>query len=210
VSAVRNADRLRALLVAVMSATLLSGVAGCGQSSSGNHVFVVVRDANSFLDGQLVRAAGRPVGRVTQVEPIDGGRRARIRLAIDDDVWPLPRGTKVSLRWGGTVSFLNRYVGLQRGPAGSPALRNGDTVPARDTNVPVEFDELFAAFDRPTRRRLKSFLDTAGPALDASERPLRTTLRTAPPAVTNASAAIGDLGASRHALDTLVHSTRTS
>jgi phospholipid/cholesterol/gamma-HCH transport system substrate-binding protein len=205
---VRTLNPLRALLLPVALAALVIALTGSGgDRSSGNHVFVVVRDANSFIDGQLVRAAGRPVGRVTRVEPIERGRRARVRLRIDDDVWPLTRGTKVSLRWGGTVSFLNRYIDLQRGRVGAPQLRNGATIPARDTNVPVEFDELFASFDAPTRRRLKSFLDTAGPALAVSERPLRASLRHAPPAVTNASAVIGDLGASERSLDTLVGAT---
>lgn len=195
-------------LAAIGAVAALVALAGGPAAYGATHsVFVDVRDANSFMQGQLVRAGGRRVGKIVKVVPIDGGRRARIEMRVGDAVWPLTRGTKVSLRWGGTVSFLNRYIDIRPGASGAPAYPDGVTIPARDVEVPVEFDEVFGTFNKATRQTLESFLDTAGPALALTRRPLRRALREAPPAVTNASAVVRDLAAQEQALDTLVGST---
>jgi phospholipid/cholesterol/gamma-HCH transport system substrate-binding protein len=204
----RHPASLLALIAGVAVVGL--GVSGCAgddaPSDTNHHVYVTVRDAASIIKGQDVRAAGKRVGKIAGVEPTDRGRGVRLELAVNDGVWPLPRGSKVTLRWGGTVSFLNRYVDLRMGPPTAPTLAEGATLPASATRTPTELDSVFATFDRPTRRSLKAFLDNAGSTFALSRQPLRRALGRAPAALQNASAAIGDLSASERSLDTLVGS----
>ena len=65
------------------------------------------------------------------IEPAAEGRLARVELTIGDEAWPLTQGTKMILRWGGTVSYANRYIALFPGPAGAPALADGADFPTR-------------------------------------------------------------------------------
>jgi virulence factor Mce-like protein len=207
---VRPGALLRAALITGAALTVLTSAgcaAGDGPSATNHRVFVDVKDAASILKGQDVRVAGRKVGRISAVAPTDRGRGVQLQLALDDSAWPLPHGTRVALRWGGTASFLNRYVDLRIGPPAASKLGDGATLPASSSNIPTEFDTLFATFNRSTRQRLKAVLDNGGATLSAARRPLRQALGSAPPAVENASAAIGDLQASQRSLDALVGST---
>jgi ABC-type transporter Mla subunit MlaD len=194
----------------IVIALLMVGLSGCsalGGGGAGHHVYINVSDGESIVPGQDVRIAGSVVGTVSSVAPLARGRAVRIGLTIDAQAWPLRRGTTVDLRWGGTVSFLNRYIAIQMGPGGAAPIADNATIPARQVAIPTEFDQLIGTFDRPTRRSLKAFLDNAGAALWASRAPLRSSLQVAPAAVGNASAALSDLHASDADLSTLVGST---
>lgn len=167
---------------------------------------VTVDQATNVISDQAIRQAGVKVGHVLSVKPADDGRAARLELAVFDRAWPLPRGTKLALRWGGTANFSNRYLALLPGAGGGSAVSEGGALPPRAFVQPVELDELLSAFDQATRKQLGRFLVNAGSAARQDRAGLRRTLRVAPPALEQASAVVQDLDADHYALRTLVES----
>jgi ABC-type transporter Mla subunit MlaD len=111
------------------------------------------------------------------------------------------------LRWGGTVSYANRYISLAPGPAGGPALADGGDFPTKDFTVPLEFDKLIATFTPPVRSDLKRFLAKSGVALETAAPSLRRALQRLPGALEQTAPAVQDLADETRTLETLVRST---
>jgi ABC-type transporter Mla subunit MlaD len=197
----------RGIAVGAIVATVLVAVVLVSGGGGGHRVFVTVPDATNVIAGQEIRVAGRKVGDIAAIDPVRHGRAVRLALHIEDAAWPLTRGTRFALRWGGTISYSNRFVALTRGPAGAPAIPDGATVPTSSFSVPVEFDQLVGAFTPKVRRDLKALLDRGGVTLRVARPDLRRALLTAPPAVTQASYVLTDLAANQRALDTVIRST---
>jgi ABC-type transporter Mla subunit MlaD len=195
-----------ALLAVIVAAVAVVVIVSSGGNSNGHKVAVVVANAADVVPGQYIKAAGVNVGAVDSIEPVDGGRAAKLTLRIDDQAWPLPQGTKFQLRWGGTVSFVNRYVLLTRGPATNPPIATNGILAASDFSTPVEFDSFVGTFDRKTRADLGSFLGNAGIALRVASPNLRRAIDAAPAALTQAAAVLGDLNDNESTLSTLVRS----
>lgn len=192
-----------AALVAIAVAILVAS----GGSRPTHALSVVVDEATNVVAGQYVRAGGTKVGEITRLEPVDGGRAARIDMRIDDDAWPLPTGSRMTLRWGGTVNYSNRYVDLVRGPAGGAPMATDGRLPAASFTTPVEFDGLLRAFDAPLRRDVRGLLQTGGRTLRVTKPALRRALDESPRAVQQAALVLRDLDAERYSLRTLVRAS---
>lgn len=192
------------LIALALLVVLLTSLGG-DETDGGRHLFVDVESANTVIEGQPIREAGVDVGRVIGVDPIEEGRAARIELALDEGVRPLTTKSLMTLRWGGTASFGNRYIDLRRDPGGD-AIEEGEAFPTARFVAPVEFDKLLRAFPESARERLRSFIDNGGSALDASSRELEEVVRSSPSAVEEASLVLADLNADQAALHTLVRS----
>jgi phospholipid/cholesterol/gamma-HCH transport system substrate-binding protein len=167
-------------------------------------VALTVPDANDVVAGQYVKDAGVDVGSVSSIEAVDGGHAARLKLSLDGSVWPLPRGTKLVLHWGGTVSYVNRYILLERGPSSNPPMATNGVFPGADFSTPVEFDSLLDTFTPAVRQNLKSFLNNAGVTLQAAAPSLRRAIDAAPAALSQTTSVLQDLDANESALNTLV------
>jgi ABC-type transporter Mla subunit MlaD len=172
-----------------------------------HHVVVTVPNATNVVAGQYVREAGQIVGQVGSITPVRGGRAVRLRIDVDPAAWPLPRGTRMTLRWGGTVSYDNRYIALERGAAGGAPLAEGAMLAPSSFTVPVEFDQLLTAFTPGVRRDMRTLFRRGGIAFVSARPALRAALVSAPPAITEVNAVVQDLHADTRALDTLVRST---
>lgn len=197
-----RAAAIGALLLAVAATGFLLARDG----DEPNRLVVELPEATNVIAGQFVRAAGVTVGRVGSIDAIRGGNAARVTLEIDDEVWPLPQGTRFRLRQGGTISFANRYIALRRGPDGAPDLDDGARIPTSDFDVPVEFDRFLGIYDAATRTRLKAFVDTAGPALTRTRQSLRNALAQdkAPAALETGGTVLRDLDESGRNLKSLI------
>lgn len=198
-SAARIVAVVALLAVGVAVALLARG------SGGGHRVTVVVPDAAGVRAGFEVRAAGRPVGEVEKVE-LTRDRQARVVLAIEDEGWPIHGDGRMSVRWGGTAKFSDRYIALDRGSRGRAVPEDG-TFPRSRFSAPVEFDDVFKTFDRRTRRNLERTLDRSGPALFAAGDDLRRAIDEAPPAVEQARGVFEELTADPASLHLLVRST---
>ncbi|MCW3017351.1 MAG: Mammalian cell entry related domain protein [Solirubrobacterales bacterium] len=194
---------LALLVVAVLVVVALGG-------SDKHELHVVVADATNAEAGQYVRAGGSKVGQISSVDPVDGGRKVRVGMKLDDKVWPLPQGSRMELRWGGTASFDNRYIALTVGPRSNPAIRDGAQLPAADFTVPVELDTLLTAFTPAVRTDLRGFLDNAGASLKQARTGLARALETGPAALGEARHVASDLAANQKALDTLLRQTHAT
>lgn len=201
----RTARRIAAgaLALAVL-ATLV--ILRTGGDEPGNTLWVTVPDATNVIAGQEIRAAGRRVGRIATAEPVRGGRAVRLRLQIEDAAWPVPAGSRIDLRWGGTISIINRYLALTRPAHGRP-LPQGGSFPARDFHVPVELDQLVASFPAGVRGDLKQFLDEGGTTAAKGQEGLKRSLDRAPAAVDRVAGLMEDLDRDPAGLSALVRTT---
>jgi len=192
----------------VLGAILLIVVLGSGGSKKTHPLHVELAQATNVLEGQWIREGGVKVGEVTKVKPIDRGRAVRIDLAIDDDVWPIPSDSTMEVRYGGTITYANRYIRLVRGDRSKPAMDDGARVPAARFKRPLEVDTLLKTFDPPLRTDIKRFFDTAGPSMRAGRTPLRAALqpRRAPAVLREGSALFEDFNDSQDALNELITS----
>jgi ABC-type transporter Mla subunit MlaD len=191
----------------LVTAALAVAVIVAGRGSGGHRVFVTVREATDAIAGQDVRSAGENVGSIAAIEPVDRGRAVRLTLELGDRAWPLPQGTRFALRWGGTISYSNRFVALTRPAHPRAMLRDGATIPSRDFATPVEVDQLVGTFTRPVRRGLKAFLRRGGVTFATARPQLRRALDAAPPAVGQADFVLRDLDSDQRSLDALVRSS---
>lgn len=191
---------------AFIAVTVVAGLSGCGGQSQEHTLVVTVPEATNVVTGQVIRMAGADVGSVGSLTPVNGGRAARIELRLDDRAWPVRRGTKMALRWGGTVSYGNRYVTLDPPARGGTRLAEGATFPTRDFYLPVEFDSFLSAFSKPVRADLRRMLTNSSASLVAAEPALKSALHKAPPALSQASFVLQDLTDDEASLRTLVRS----
>lgn len=114
--------------------------------------------ATQMIPGNIVRAAGRNVGKVVSVELTDDGQ-AELELEIDDPkLTPLREGTQAELRLQSLSSVVGRVVEL-RIPAGrGPPISSGGLIDVRHTTSAVSLDQLFSLFDPKTRKGLRGFI----------------------------------------------------
>lgn len=198
----------RALSIGGLAAVaLVVVVLSTGAAKPAHRLFVTVPDATDALAGQEIRAAGQKVGEIASIQPVERGHAVRIELGLTDQVWPLPSGSTFTLRWGGTISYSNRYIALTQGPRTNPSLSDGQRLPASDFAVPAEFDQLIGTFNPRTRSGIKSFLDNGGVAFAAARPHLRSALSSTPPALEQASHVLQDLDSGEAALGTLIVSS---
>lgn len=142
---------------ALVGALLLAGFVLLG---GGGDYTVKARfvSATQMIPGNVVRAAGRKVGSVKSVALTEDGQ-AELELQIDDpSLRPLREGTRAELRLQSLSSVVGRVVEL-RIPAGrGPPIPDGGLIDVAHTTSAVSLDQLFALFDRRTRRGLRSFI----------------------------------------------------
>ncbi|MDT5298907.1 MAG: phospholipid/cholesterol/gamma-HCH transport system substrate-binding protein, partial [Mycobacterium sp.] len=72
----------------------------------------VFSNASGLRSGQFVRASGVEIGKVDDVQLIDGGTRVKVDFAVDRSL-PLFQGTTASVRYLNLIG--DRYLELKRG-----------------------------------------------------------------------------------------------
>ncbi len=153
-TAVRAAVAAALLLAIVVVAVILTG-------DDPYRVKVRFQAATQVVEGNLVQSAGRRVGLVKEIELTRDGE-AELTLEIDDDLAPLRRGTRATLRSGSLSGIVNRYVDLQI-PAETPAdpsetIPDGGLIASSSTTSAVDLDQLFALFDEDARKGLQDVI----------------------------------------------------
>ncbi len=192
------------LVAAVVAVAVLVALAGGG---TRHELWVDIPDATGLYAGEPIREAGIDVGGVASVEPIDGGRRARVGLSFGGRAWPIQHGTQLRLRWGGTISYLNYYVDLIAPVRSGQPYPDGATLPRSTVSVPVEFDSLIDDFTPRVRAGMRSLLAAGGDSFTNARPGLEATLARTPPALTQANLLLADLNRSRSQLTQMIGST---
>jgi len=109
----------------------------------------IFSNASGLRAGQFVRASGVEVGKVSKVELMDGGSKARVDFNVDRSL-PLFEGTTASIRYLNLIG--DRYMELKRGDS-DERLPPGGTIPLERTQPAVDLDALIGGF-RPLFRAL--------------------------------------------------------
>ena len=119
------------------------------------------RDVESLKPRSPVRIAGVDVGKVTKVEPKDGGGAAEVTMELRKDALPLREDARAQIR---SRIFLegNFFVDIQPGSPSSPELEDGDTLPLRQTASTVTLPDILDTLDSDVRGDLQTFLHEYG------------------------------------------------
>lgn len=160
-------------------------------------VKATVPNAAALVVGNDVRIAGTRVGSITDIVPVQNPRtgavEARVTLKLDKTVEPLPVDSTVVVRARSALGL--KYVQITKGtsPEGYP---ENATIPLRQARPqPVEIDEVFSMFDRPTRAASEVNLTTFSEALAGRGTDLNTTIATLPRLLRNLGPVMRNLAA---------------
>jgi phospholipid/cholesterol/gamma-HCH transport system substrate-binding protein len=109
----------------------------------------VFSNASGLRAGQFVRASGVEVGKVSKVELMDGGTKAKVHFSVDRSL-PLFEETTAAVRYLNLIG--DRYLELKRGGS-DKRLPAGGTIPIQRTEPALDLDALIGGF-RPVFRAL--------------------------------------------------------
>jgi len=151
------------------------------------NVKVELPQASGLEPSNQVRIAGTRVGIVSSLTPRENPRTGRITaiatLKLEKKVEPLPADTKAVVQ---SVSAIGlKYLELEKGSA-RQTLKAGQTIPIAQTREPVDIEELFNMFDKPTRTAIKVNTNNFGDGLAGRGLGLNNTIHELRPLVTHA------------------------
>jgi virulence factor Mce-like protein len=125
-----------------------------------------VPDAANLVTGNEVRIGGERVGIISDIKPVvhrSGAVTAKLVLKLETSVKPLPADSTLIVRPRSALGL--KYLEITRGHS-SHGLKDGATIALRNaTPQPVEFDQFFNMFDKPTRAANQTNLREFGDAL---------------------------------------------
>jgi phospholipid/cholesterol/gamma-HCH transport system substrate-binding protein len=118
------------------------------------------RDVQSLKPRSPVRMAGVEVGKVTKVEPKDGGA-AEVTMELRNDALPIHDDARAQIR---SRIFLegNFFVELQPGSPSGGELDDGSTLPITQTASTVTLPDILDVLDSDVRGDLQTFLHEYG------------------------------------------------
>jgi phospholipid/cholesterol/gamma-HCH transport system substrate-binding protein len=119
---------------------------------------------SGLRSGQFVRASGVEIGKVGNVEVVDGGKRARVEFNVDRGV-PLYQSTTAQIRYLDLIG--NRYLELKRGEGEGRdrVLSPGGFIPVSRTSPALDLDALIGGFKPLFRALDPSKVNTIASAL---------------------------------------------
>src|SRR3984893_7288593 len=139
-------------VLAVMVAVFLAYSANQGwQFVPTKELKVDIADGSNLVAGNDVREGGFRIGLVSDLKPIrlsNGGVGAQLTLKLDQNNAKIPVDSTASIRPRSVLGL--KYVDLEKGRS-SNLIPDGGTLPISRTSVPVQFDDIFKAFDTKTR-----------------------------------------------------------
>jgi phospholipid/cholesterol/gamma-HCH transport system substrate-binding protein len=110
-----------------------------------------------------VRLAGVNVGKVKSKELDKGGARTVVEIELEEKYAPIPKDSKAMLRQKTLLG--ETYVELSKGTKSKGALKDGGRLPNAQVEPTVELDEIFTAFDKPTRDAFKDWMTELAKAI---------------------------------------------
>src|SRR6185369_12156479 len=117
---------------------------------------VDVPEASTLANESDVRMSGITIGKVKSKELDKGAVATKVTLDIDPKFAPLPKDTKFILRQKTLLG--ETYAELSPGDPHKGYLKHGGTIPAKSVEPTVELDEIFSAFDKPTREAFRAWV----------------------------------------------------
>jgi ABC-type transporter Mla subunit MlaD len=143
--------------------------------------------ATSLVKGNEARIGGLRVGVVDKITPVqrdDGSVMAKLDLKLETRIKPLPVDSTIIVRPRSALGL--KYIEITRGDS-SRGFAEGGTIPLSNaTPTPVEFDDFFNMFDRPTRAGERLNLRGFGDAFAGRGESLNDAIQEFVPLVANA------------------------
>jgi virulence factor Mce-like protein len=125
-----------------------------------------VPNANALVKGNDIRIGGTLVGTVKSVVPVqtgDGEVAAELSLSLDKSAEPLPVDSTITIRPKSALGL--KFLQITPGQS-SKGFTAGDTIPVKSyTPEPVDIDEFFSMFNKPTRDAIRQTQAGFGNAL---------------------------------------------
>ncbi len=133
----------------------------------GYRIQAVFKNSNLVGQRSPVRIAGVDVGEVVKVERYRDTQMALVTMEIDDAGRPIHSDATIKIR---PRLFLegNFYLDVQPGTPAGDELADGGLIPATQTSVPVQLDQVLTALQADTRAGLQRTLRGLGAALGSA------------------------------------------
>ena len=110
---------------------------------------VRVPEAPTLAQEADVRIAGVNVGKIKKKELDKGGARTIVTVELKDQYAPIPRDSRAMLR---EKTLLGEtYMDIAPGHKSAGMLKDGAFLRNSNVQRAVQLDEIFSAFDKPTR-----------------------------------------------------------
>jgi virulence factor Mce-like protein len=140
---------------------------------------VDVGDGSDLVVGNDVREGGFLVGLVSAMKPVtvNGTTVAQLTLQLHSGQGQVPINSTVAIDSKSVLGL--KYVQIHRGSSHT-YFPNGATVPVRQTNVPVQLDDVFDMFNAPTRKAIQHGLNGIGDVLAGRGGDLNDTIHSLP------------------------------
>ena len=160
------------------------------------NIKVELPEASGLQQSNQVRIAGQRVGIVNSLSPHENPRTGRVTaiatLHIEKKFEPLPVDTKAIVQSVSAVGL--KYLELEKGSSHA-TLKAGATIPVAQTREPVDIEEFFDMFNKPTRTAIKVASNNFGDGLAGRGLGLNDTIHELRPLVIRAIPVLHNLAA---------------
>jgi virulence factor Mce-like protein len=141
---------------------------------------VDIANGSELVDGNEVLEGGYLVGMVSSMKPVtmeNGQTGAQLTLALNKTYGNVPIDSTVSIQPRSVLGL--KYLDLHKGTS-THYFADGATMPESQTNVPVQFDDVFSMFNTPTRNAIQQNLVGFGDTLASRGSALNDTIASLP------------------------------
>jgi phospholipid/cholesterol/gamma-HCH transport system substrate-binding protein len=173
---------------------------------------VSVPEASTLANESDVRMSGITIGKVKSKALDKGAVATKVTLDIDPKFAPLPKDTKFILRQKTLLG--ETYAELTPGDPHKGYLKDGGIIPRTSVEKTVELDEIFSAFDKPTRQAFQKWVAQSALAIkgkkgnpDSTAQSLNDALGNLGPFASDASDVLGVLDRQQGDLSRLIRNT---
>jgi virulence factor Mce-like protein len=168
------------------------------------NIKVELPEASGLQQSNQVRIAGSRVGLVSGLSAHENPRTGHVvaiaTLHLEKKIEPLPADTRAIVQSVSAVGL--KYLELEKGTSHA-TLKPGQTIPLTHTREPVDIEELFNMFNKPTRTAIKINTNNFGDGLAGRGLGLNNTIAELRPLVTHAFPVLRNLAAPQTGLHEL-------
>ena len=141
---------------------------------------VDIASGSDLVPGNEVREGGFRIGLVSELKPIalkTGQIGAQLTLQLNQAEGNVPVDSTASIRPRSVLGL--KYIDLHKGTS-HKLFADGATMPITQTSVPVQFEDVFQAFDAKTRKSIDQNLVGFGDTLAGRGSALNDTFASLP------------------------------
>jgi phospholipid/cholesterol/gamma-HCH transport system substrate-binding protein len=160
------------------------------------------QNASGLVTGNNVLIGSAAVGTVSGIGLTPNGL-AEVTLHLHG-VGHLHQGTIARIYEDSLSGIASKYVELEPGPSGAPAINSGGTIGAGNTYSEVNLDELFNTLDAKTRRGLSNLIQGEAASLKGKGVAANRTLEYLAPGLASASEVTKELTRDEPSFDGLL------